>query len=106
MSEGTGVNVDDAQAGGSDSEEAAARLRDLPIDFDEAVQAAKSAVSGVPGVAGWDIFGSDHEQHMIEVRDHARTLAGNIQAGSHEAAMTDLESSEGFDIPINGIQPY
>ncbi|MEU0491580.1 hypothetical protein ABZ249_20295 [Nocardiopsis sp. NPDC006139] len=106
MSNGTGVNVDDAYAGGSDSAEAAARLRDLPTDFDEAVQAAKNATSGVPGVTGWGTFGSDHEQHMIEVRDHARTLAENIQAGSYEAAVTDLESSEGFDIPINGIQSY
>lgn len=106
MSNGTGVNVDDAYAGGSDSAEAAARLRDLPTDFDEAVQAAKNAVSGAPGVTGWGTFGSDHEQHMIEVRDHARTLAENIQAGSYQAGVTDLESSEGFDIPINGIQPY
>ncbi|QUX24904.1 MULTISPECIES: hypothetical protein [Nocardiopsis] len=100
------MNVDDAHAGGSDSAEAAARLRDLPTDFNEAVQTAKSAVSGAPGVTGWGTFGTDHEQHMVEVGDHARTLAGNVQAGAREAAVTDLESSEGFDIPINGIQPY
>ncbi len=106
MSDGTGVNVDDAHAGGTASAEAAARLRDLPTDFDEAIQAAKNAVSGAPGITGWIAFGTDHEQHMIDVRNHARTLAENIQAGSYEAAVTDLESSEEYHIPINGAQLY
>ncbi len=106
MPGGTGVNVDDAYAGGSASAEAAARLRDLPTDFDEAIQAAKSATSGAPGVTGWSAFGSAEEQHMIEVRDHARTLAENIQSGSYQAAVTDLESWEEYDIPINGAQLY
>lgn len=106
MAGGTGVNVDDAYAGGSASAEAAAYLRDLPTDFDEAIQAAKSATTGAPGVTGWNGFGSDHEHHMMDVRDHAKTLAENIQAGSYEAAVTDLESREEYDIPINGPQPY
>ncbi|OKI22040.1 hypothetical protein A6A08_20440 [Nocardiopsis sp. TSRI0078] len=100
------MNVDDAYAGGTASAEAAARLRDLPTDFEEAVQAAKSAASGAPGVTGWNTFGTDHEHHMFDVRDHARTLAENIQAGSYEAAVTDLESSEEYNIPINGAQFY
>lgn len=107
MSDGVvGVNVDESYAGGSESADAAARLRDLPLDFDEAIQAAKQAAKGVPGVTGWDSFGTDHEQHMFDVRDHARTLAENIQSGSYEAAVTDLESGEAFHIPINGPQLY
>lgn len=107
VSDGTvGVNPDDAHAGGSASAEAAARLRDLPADFDEAIQAAKSAVRPTPGITGWDSFGSDHEQHMVDVKEHARTLAENIQDGAYEAAITDLEAAEEFSIPINGPQFY
>jgi len=104
VSGGTGVNADDAYAGGSASADAAARLRDLPTDFDEAVQAAKSAVTPLPGVTKWDAFGSDHTQHMVDVKEHARTLAENIQDGSYEAAVTDIEAAEEYHIPINGPQ--
>ncbi|WP_116245489.1 hypothetical protein [Nocardiopsis sp. FIRDI 009] len=100
------ANPEDAHAGGSASAEAAARLRDLPTDFDEAIQAAKSAVSPAPGITGWSSFGADHEHHMMDVKEHARTLADNIQAGAYEAAVTDLEASEEYSIPINGAQLY
>lgn len=107
MSDGTvGVNPDEAYAGGSASAEAAARLRDLPTNFDGAIQAAKSAVRPAPGITGWDSFGTDHEQHMVDVKEHARILAENIQDGAYEAAATDLEASEEFSIPINGPQLY
>ncbi|OLT25332.1 hypothetical protein BJF83_23105 [Nocardiopsis sp. CNR-923] len=100
------MNPDDAYAGGSASAEAAARLRDLPTDFDEAVQAAKSAVGPAPGITGWVAFGADHEYHMAEVKEHARALADNIQNGAYEAAVTDLESAEEYSIPINGPQLF
>ncbi|GAA1437930.1 hypothetical protein GCM10009602_04800 [Nocardiopsis tropica] len=106
VSGGTGVNADDAYVGGSASADAAGRLRDLPTDFDEAVQAAKSAVSASPGITGWGSFGEDHAQHMVDVKEHARILAENIQDGSYEAAVTDLEAAEEYHIPINGPQPF
>ncbi|MFE6305824.1 hypothetical protein [Nocardiopsis sp. NPDC057823] len=101
-----GVNTDDAYAGGSASAEAAARLRDLPTDFDEAITAAKNAVSPAPGITGWGSFGDDHMQHMVDVKEHAKTLAENIQAGSYEAAVTDLQAAEDFSISIDGPQIY
>lgn len=104
--DGIGVNPEAAQQGGSESLDAASRLKDLPTDFDEAIQSAKGYVSPAPGVTGWDSFSEEHVQHMIVVRDHAKTLANNIQDGAQEAASTDQETGDGFSIPMNQAQPY
>ena len=104
MAEGMGANPTEAHAGGSASAEAAARLRDLPDDFDEAIQEAKSAASPTPGVGGWGAFGDEHTDHMTDVRKHARDLAENIQSGAWDAAVTDLETSEEFQVPGDGPQ--
>ena len=43
-----GVNPQDAHAGGVAAEQAAALLKDLPVDFDEAIQAVKNAMTKAP----------------------------------------------------------
>ena len=98
-----GVNPQDAHAGGVAAEQAAALLKDLPVDFDEAIQAVKNAMTKAPVVEGWSAFGDDQVEKMEEDKRHAATLAGNIQGGAEEGARTDLESAEQFSpiIPIN-----
>ncbi|MET9709953.1 hypothetical protein [Nocardiopsis alba] len=76
------------------------------MDFDEAVQAAKSAVKGAPGMTGWAAFGDDHVQHMVDVKEHARVLGENIKDGAYEAAITDLNASEDFSNSIGEPQLY
>lgn len=49
-----------------------------------------------PGVEGWTRFGSRHEEHMFEVRQHADALAANIRSGAREGARTDADSGGGF----------
>ncbi|WP_416023484.1 hypothetical protein [Nocardiopsis sp. M4-0-055-GM] len=91
-----GVNPEDAHAGGVAAEQAAALLKDLPTEFDEAVQAVQSAMNPEPGVKGWSAFGDDHVEHMEDVKRHADAIAGNIQGGAEEGARTDQESAEQF----------
>jgi len=106
MADGSvGANVDEAYAGGNASADAAARLRDLPLDFSEAVEEAKDAVSGDPGVTQWGNFEGMHEHHMRSVTVHAETLAENIMAGSYDIAVTDLEAAERYDIPMDELGP-
>ncbi|WP_306368671.1 hypothetical protein [Nocardiopsis sp. CC223A] len=100
-----GVNVNDAQSDGEASADAAARLKDLPLDFDDAITAAKNAVeNNAPGVAGWGAFGDVQAQHMIDVQTHAHSIAENAQDGAGAAAGTDEESASEFRIPINDLQ--
>ncbi|XKK40102.1 hypothetical protein HFP72_04805 [Nocardiopsis sp. ARC36] len=91
-----GVNPQEAHAGGMAAEQAAALLKDLPLDFEEAVQAVQSAMDKPPFVEGWNAFGDDHVEHMEDVKQHAVTLAGNIQGGAGEGARTDHESAAYF----------
>lgn len=104
MADSIGANPEEAHAGGSASAEAAARLRDLPDDFDDAVQQAKNAATPAPGVSGWSSFGNEHTDHMADVRKHARDLAENIQSGAWDAAVSDLEAAEEFQVPGDGPQ--
>ncbi|WP_159943947.1 MULTISPECIES: hypothetical protein [unclassified Nocardiopsis] len=90
------MNPEEAHAGGVAAEQAAALLKDLPVEFDEAVQAVQSAMNPDPGVKGWNAFADAHVEHMEEVKRHADTIAGNIQGGAGEGARTDMESSELF----------
>ncbi|MFL1381671.1 MULTISPECIES: hypothetical protein [unclassified Nocardiopsis] len=100
-----GVNVNDALSGGEAAADAAARLKDLPLDFDDAITAAKNAVeNNAPGVPGWAAFGDDQTQHMVDVQTHAHSIAENAQDGGAAAAGTDEESACGFHIPINDLQ--
>ncbi|WP_223830261.1 hypothetical protein [Nocardiopsis quinghaiensis] len=97
MSSGTaGVNPEEAHSGGVAAEQAAALLKDLPVEFDEAVLAAQTAMNPDPSVKGWSAFGDNHVDHMEDVKRHAGAIAGNIQGGAEEGARTDLESAEQF----------
>lgn len=90
------LNPQDAHAGGVAAEQAAALLKDLPVEFDEAVLAVQNAMKEDPGVEGWEIFGDAHVEHMEDIKRHADTISGNIQGGAEEGARTDLESAELF----------
>jgi hypothetical protein len=96
ISNTAGVNPEEAHRGGVAAEQAAALLKDLPLDFEEAVQAAQSAMNKPPFVEGWNAFGDDHMEHMEDVKSHAVAIAGNIQSGAEEGARTDHESADQF----------
>ncbi|OLT25387.1 hypothetical protein BJF83_22955 [Nocardiopsis sp. CNR-923] len=91
-----GVDPNEAHEGGTAAANAAALLHDLPEDFDQLVRMTQSIMNAAPGVEGWNAFGGDHEVHMMDVKEHADTLARNIQAGATEGARTDEASSEDF----------
>jgi hypothetical protein len=91
-----GMNPSEAYAGGDASLEAASRLRDLPLDWSEAVDSISQAMSHPPGVTKWKAFGSVQEEHMEDVKSHAVTLAENIQASASEGGSTDEDSSAGY----------
>ncbi|MEU3018900.1 hypothetical protein ABZ635_16040 [Nocardiopsis sp. NPDC007018] len=96
MSDETAANPQDADSGGQDAETAAAHLRELPQDFQEAVDEAKRLLSHAPTIAGWDAFGEEHETHMREVQSHAATLASNIRGASGRISGTDQSAEEEF----------
>ncbi|MEU2940810.1 hypothetical protein ABZ620_07570 [Nocardiopsis alba] len=100
------VNVDDAHSGGTASEEAAAQLRDLPADFEDLALGVGERMSKAPGVENWDVFSEAHSSHMEKVKEHALTLAGNIQSGAEEVSSTDAESEDVYnstDMPMRPV---
>lgn len=90
------MNPQEAHTGGVAAEQAAALLKDLPTEFDEAVQAVQSAMNPEPGVKGWAAFSDDHVGHMESVKRHADVISGNIQGGAEEGARTDQDSADQF----------
>lgn len=59
-----------------------------------------------PCVPGWSVFGTAHEDHMMDVKEHADILANNIQAGASEGTQTDVSSSEEFNsVPVRPMRP-
>src|SRR5690625_4869092 len=105
-SNSVGANVEEASSGGMESAEAAARLKDLPLDFSEAVESAKNAVRDDPGVPGWGTFEEVHERHMRNVSYHADTLGKSIQGSAYQIALSDLEAAEQFEGSIGAPQLY
>ncbi|MFB8770592.1 hypothetical protein VSQ78_23065 [Nocardiopsis alba] len=95
------VDVESAHSGGMESAYAAARLKDLPDDFGDAAESAKSAADHDPGVSGWANFRDKYEYQMRNVSYHAENLAENIQAGSVDVAVTHLEAADEFE-GVNG----
>lgn len=100
------VDVESAQSGGMASAYAAARLKDLPEDFGDAAESAKSAVDHDPGVSGWAAFRDKYEHQMRNVSYHAENLAEGIQAGAFDVAVTHLEAVDEFDGAIGAPQVY
>lgn len=100
------ADVESAQSGGMASAYAAARLKDLPEDFGDAADAAKSAVDHDPGVSGWPTFRDKYEHQMRNVSYHAENLAENIQSGAFDVAVTHLEAADEFEGVNNAPQVY
>ncbi|MFI6578986.1 hypothetical protein ACIBFB_24630 [Nocardiopsis sp. NPDC050513] len=98
MAQVAGVNPNEAHAGGVAAEQAAALLRDLPADFEDAVEAAKNALNPEPSVKGWTAFGEQQVSHMEDVKAHADAISNNIQAGAVEGGRTDQEASREYSI--------
>ncbi|MGQ4267375.1 hypothetical protein [Nocardiopsis changdeensis] len=96
MSSGVGMDPSEGYTGGGASLIAASRLRDLPLDWSETISAVSEIMKSPPVVTGWTKFGSEQEEHMQEVQEHAKRLAENIQSASSEGARTDTDSSEGY----------
>lgn len=100
------VDVESAQSGGMASAYAAARLKDLPEDFGDIVNAAESATDHGPGVDGWADFREKHVGRMMDVSYHAENLAENIQAGSYDVAVSHLEAADEYEGTIDAPQRF
>ncbi|MEU3019498.1 MULTISPECIES: hypothetical protein [unclassified Nocardiopsis] len=96
MSGEVAANTQDADSGGESAEIAASYLRELPQDFQEAVNEAKGLLTHDPTIGGWGGFAEDHESHMNEVQRHAATLASNVRSGAGRISATDQSSEDGF----------
>lgn len=98
------ANPEEAHAGGSDSEAAAAQLSSLPTDFEELISRSKTATDPEPTIGGWNSFGDEFVEHMHTVKEQADIIAGNIQSGAEDISRTDAENSENYsstNIPPN-----
>jgi len=91
------MNPEEARSGGEASAEAASLLKDLPADFEEIIETAKTATDAEPEVTGWDDFSSGHVEHMEDVKSHADGVASDIQTGAEEGGRADLEGAEEYD---------
>lgn len=109
MSGEVAANTGDADSGGEQSQNAASYLRELPRDFQDAVDEAKRLLNHDPTIGGWGGFGEEHGTHMEQVQTHAATLATNIRSGASRVSSTDQSAEDDFtggraQAPIDGFQ--
>lgn len=89
-----GANVVDAHGAGQDAESYAAGFSGLGLDFDDALQEAKTACQNDPEVTGWSQYGDDQAEAISSVERHGISIGENVQGGASEISRTDEEASE------------
>ncbi|WP_083947947.1 hypothetical protein [Thermobifida cellulosilytica] len=95
MGNEAGANPGAAAAKGATAEEMAEAMAGLADTFDDLITEVRAA-AGSYVAAGYSRFRDDHYDSIKKVQDHGLTLADNIQAGAAEAALTDLDTSDGY----------